>query len=282
MASLSIQVFPVFGRNQEKRAVRFFVSSLNSNRAALVSRAAGAILCAALFLGVVSKDVAAQDTAAAQLDIGPSGKAYLEAVGRRVNSDVGYFDPNAARPELDVKQPIDREIAPQKRHEDIWDVLADISPYVERWHVQLIFWLLLAGLVYLIVRNSGGLNVSLRVAPRDAHRQSGAAPKPQADTPDVPQSLQAILGQKDRSLALIAMVHALLSHLSEQSGILRQRSWTARDTLRRLPGDQSYSAALRKMILASERAQFGNHSVSEEEFARHLAVARPLLGRSST
>ena len=60
-----------------------------------------------------------------------------------------------------------------------------------------------------------------------------------------------------------------------------QQSWTLRDALRRLPGGQAHLAALRDLVALSERVQFGDRDVSEEEFAAHVAAIDPLLRGTS-
>ena len=57
----------------------------------------------------ISKAIA-QSPEATTLDLTESGRSYLEAVGRRVDSDIVYYNPNLAAPELTTReQPSARE-----------------------------------------------------------------------------------------------------------------------------------------------------------------------------
>jgi len=64
------------------------------------------------------------------------------------------------------------------------------------------------------------------------------------------------------------------------NGVWMQRSWTARDALRRVPSTQSRRDALQALVLASEFVQFGGRPVSEDAFADHVRQITPLLRQS--
>ena len=91
-----------------------------------------------------------------------------------------------------------------------------------------------------------------------------------------PANLQAILRMTDRREALVALSQFLLNRVVAAQGVLLQRSWTARDAMRRVPRDFDHRAALYDLVLASERVHFGGRDVTEEEFRAHLDRLRPL------
>ena len=47
--------------------------------------------------------------------------------------------------------------------------------------------------------------------------------------------------------------------------------------LRRVQGDPGQVAALRALVLDSERVQFGGRDVSEDDFQSHVAAVRPII-----
>ena len=54
----------------------------------------------------------AQEAVAEPLEVSEAGQAYLQATGRRVNSDVAYFDPTRPAPALETNQSPDRAASP--------------------------------------------------------------------------------------------------------------------------------------------------------------------------
>ena len=87
---------------------------------------------------------------------------------------------------------------------------------------------------------------------------------------------------KDRREALIALSRLVLNRVIEAQGILVQRSWTARDALRRVPREFAQRDALQALIRDSERVQFGGRDISEDEFKAHVENTRGLASAGQT
>ena len=93
----------------------------------------------------------------------------------------------------------------------------------------------------------------------------------------VPDNLDAIARIEDRRLALVTLAQSALICAVRENGLLLQRSWTARDAMRRLPQDMSHRHALRDLVTAGERVLFGGRDVSEADFQDHVDQIRPLF-----
>ena len=96
------------------------------------------------------------------------------------------------------------------------------------------------------------------------------------------RSLDQILRMRDRRQALVQLARNALTATVAANGILMQRSWTARDALQRIPETQTHLAALRALVLSSERVQYGDREVSEDDFRTHVDNCRQLLGTGSS
>ena len=216
----------------------------------------------------------AQEAVPQPLEIGPSGRAYLEAIRYRgVETDVGYFDPTGAVPRLETGQnpaPPPKSSGDDQSEGDltIWQLL-----------ILLLATAILAGLATLILRTSGSFALSLdgdAQNPGSARRRTGSA-RGRVD-PGPPAELRAILAVADRRRALVMLAQAALARTVAANGVLLQSSWTMRDALRHIPGNQSHLDALRHLALAAERVLFGNRDVTEDEFQAQVAGVRPLMG----
>lgn len=222
-----------------------------------------------LMLSALPNGVSAQEAAAEPLELGPSGEAYLRAKPRHINANVGYYDPTRKVPPLETRQRVRPE--PEERQER--NITLNDS-------VFMLFLALVLGFVaYLFIRFGGGMSVSLRSQSEDATREVERTDRatPGALDAENLQPVRAILRNPDRKLALIQLARALLVQVVEANGLLLQRSWTARDALRRLPRTQPHLSALQSLVLASERIQFGNREISEDEFQNHVQDVTPLL-----
>lgn len=228
------------------------------------------LFCLSLCLSPVA--ACAQEAAAQPLQIGPSGQAYLDAIGyRRIQTDVGYFDPTRALPPLETGQ----EPAPPPKPGASLD-----APPLSLLRIALIALVsaVLIGLAVLILRNSGSFTLSLREDTQNATRQrrSGGVGSSSASGP--PADLAAILATRDRRLALVMLAQAALARATAANGVLLQPSWTMRDTLRHLPKAQPQLEALRALVLFGERVLFGNRDVTEAEFQTQVDSIRPVMG----
>lgn len=208
----------------------------------------------------------AQDAVAEPTEIGASGKDYLGALRlRRIDTDVSYFDPSAPPPELNTRQTPER----QPRDGEGLDIVFDL-PFA------LISSAILLAIVFLFYRYGGSMSVSLRSEAENARRARGGVSL-EGDGEGVPVTLQGILKLSDRRMALVLLAKRALETAVAANGTLFQRSWTARDALRRVQGAPDDVAALRALVLESERVQFGGRDVSEDSFQTHLTAIRPLI-----
>jgi hypothetical protein len=207
----------------------------------------------------------AQQAVVEPTEIQESGEDYLRSIRvRRIDADVSYFDPSAPPPELTTRQ--EPEPAPDNEGRRIEIDLPS----------ALISTAILIGIIYAFFRFGGGISVSLRSDAENARRDRVGAVS-LLDDDGTPIELKGILGLKDRRIALILLAQKALSVAVAANGVLFQRSWTARDALRRVQGQPDQVAALKALVLDSERVQFGGRDISEEDFQAHLANVRPLI-----
>ncbi|MCV6591838.1 MAG: DUF4129 domain-containing protein [Silicimonas sp.] len=218
-------------------------------------------------LALAAPSAPAQDAVAARAEIGASGEAYLRSLRlRRIESDVAYFDPSAPPPSLDTQQ----EPEPEPEAERSGGAVRT-GPLP-----TLIAAVLLITMAYLLYRYGGGLSVSLRGEAENARRQR-ADGRARFDGGAGVLPLATILNESNRRLALVHLAQRALDAAVTANGMLFQPSWTARETLRRLRGSDGDLAALRALVLASERVQFGGRDISEADFQSHLQAVRPLI-----
>lgn len=210
----------------------------------------------------------AQEAVREPIEIGDSGKEYLRAIRlRRIDSDVAYFDPAAPAPDLKTEQQPERPPQPG----------TEVSGTGARWTFGIVAGTILAVLVYVFLRFGGNVAVSLR---REAQNPVRQRLKSQPDAPAWAErlgTLEEILRIEDRRRALVLLAQKALASTVAANGVLMQRSWTARDALRHIPDQQIQLGALRDLVMASERVQFGGRDVSEEEFRGHVDGCRQLL-----
>ncbi|MEM9709826.1 MAG: DUF4129 domain-containing protein [Pseudomonadota bacterium] len=211
----------------------------------------------------------AQEAVQEPVELSESGEAYLRALRfRRIDTDVAYFDPNAPAPDLDT------EVEPPAPLDENGRVVRGVDV-----PTMLISGAILAAILYLFIRFGGAFSVSLGRDAENAARE-GEAEWTHENAPNLPGSLDAILKIKDRRQAIVLLAQKVLATAIAANGILFQKSWTGREALRRLPQDQTALDAIRALVLASERVQFGGRDISEDEFGSHLTGIRPLLGGS--
>jgi len=203
------------------------------------------------------------------MELSESGRAYLEAIsGRGIVSDVAYYDPFAPAPELKISA------APTEK------------PKVERgsgFSIQLvmvlIFAALLAGVVYAATQFGGARIVSFARAPASGRRRRAPSDTETAGWPDTADNLDVgEIGKiSDRRAALMLLAQCALSTAAKANGLRIARSWTVRDTLRRLPADWPHLAALHRIASAHEITHYGGRAVSEEAFQSLLGLARSIF-----
>ncbi len=215
----------------------------------------------------------AQEAISEQVEIGESGNAYLRAIRLRgIESDVTYFAPGAPAPEFETNQN-------PSGQPDNADENNDSQQNSEgRWFMIAIAAMVVLLIAYLFLRYGGAISVSFGSGEGNAERrhtkQSAEAPAWAERT----GSFQDILRMKDKRRALVLLTQKVLAATVTANGILMQRSWTARDALRHLPTRQQHLDLLKNLVLVSERVQFGDREVSEEDFRSHAADCQRVLG----
>lgn len=214
--------------------------------------------------------LAAPAAAAERLD-GPSisgtGRDYADMAARsRVEADVvfpGHIDPSAlAAP--DAPEPVRR---PSPRNFDR-----------ERWLWAGAITVALIVIVVLFIRYGGMTAIGFRRV-RDDGREGG-----DDDVQDVIAAegglsafLDRLRGMADRPAALHLLIQGALERAGQLTGTRVLRSQTARDVMRRLPGDWPHCDALRRIVAVEEVVQFGGRPLSEPVFEECLALAEPLF-----
>lgn len=214
--------------------------------------------------------VQAQHAELDALEITQSGQAYLKATRlRRIESAVAYFDPTQPPPPLETQRrvPTERETTrPGARTVEggYWVTLAIAAT-------------LFVMMAYLVFQGSGGLSVSFSRDPSENGTRTGKRRGSLKSVASLPAGLDAILAMRDREQALISLCAALLARVVGAEGVLLNKAWTARETLRRVPAKHPHRSELQNLVFASEKVQFGGRLVTEEEFRAHVDRLRPLL-----
>ncbi|MEL7278831.1 MAG: DUF4129 domain-containing protein [Pseudomonadota bacterium] len=207
------------------------------------------------------------------LEATASGEAYQKSLRfRGIDTDVAYFDPTRPPPELDTRQTPD----PDRRDIDV-DISRDQATFLE----NSIMVAILLAIAFMFLRFGGGFTVSLR-GDSDAQRPSDGARPGDVDFDTIPSDIDAIARIPDRNLALVTLAQSALIQAVMQQGLLLQKSWTARDALRRLPRDMDHRDALRDLVAAGERVLFGGREVREEDFQDMLTRIRPIFGGATS
>ena len=213
----------------------------------------------------------AQERVEEGLEVTPSGAAYVNALRfRGVDTDVAYYDPTRPAPELDTRQTPDPQEIEVNLSRDQGSFLANTIAVA-----------VLLGVAFLFLRFGGRFSVSLR-GDDDATRTHGGAGAAGHPMMSVPTDIDAIARIEDRRLALVTLAQSALMRAVTQQGLFLQKSWTARDALRRLPRDMLHRDALRDLVAAGERVLFGARDVPEADFQDHLSRIRPLFGETTS
>ena len=232
-----------------------------------------------ILLGL-SFPVAAQHVALDPLEMRPSGEAYQQAIRfRGIDTDVVYFDPTRPPPELETEEtPPEPQTPSQPGTRETSRSRFTLDEDAARLFVIVILSLAIIGVAYLVARYGGLLQASFSREPDNAESENGNGQAATGETEEpLLASLEAILAMRDRREALVALCRVLLARAVAAQGVLFQRSWTDRDALRRVPQTLGHRDALRALVFASEKVQFGGRDVTEEEFNAHVARLQPLL-----
>ncbi|EBA11116.1 DUF4129 domain-containing protein [Roseobacter sp. CCS2] len=235
-------------------------------------------LLAVLALSLLTAPFAfAQDGALTTPELTTSGEAYLDAIRRqRIDSDVAYFDPTAAAPALTTQERL-AAVEEPGRNSRSWD-----GPG-EAWPFGLVAAIILVAVILIFVRFGGNIGIMLQPSADNPHAARRGPRHARSSAADVqPRNLSEITGMADRRAALVALAQNALRKAVTANGVLLRQSWTDREALRRLPADQRHLSALRDLIRASERVQFGGRDVTEPEFAHHVTQITPLFRELAT
>lgn len=207
-----------------------------------------------------------------QPELTQSGQAYVRSIRfSGVDTEVTYFDPGAAPPDLEA------DVEPPEETGAEASGSGELIPPVFGWVAAII----LAAVIFLFVRFGGGISLSLRNAAENSATLQRTG-MPDAETSErLPASFDAILDMPDRRTAIVELARRVLSDVMTREGTLQQKSWTARDALRRVKLPTEDMQPLRSLVLASERVQFGDRAISEDEFQTHLGAIQPLISRAA-
>ncbi|MBM7066345.1 DUF4129 domain-containing protein [Actibacterium sp. 188UL27-1] len=227
--------------------------------------------CAAvLFFAAPS---AGQEAIRQEVEIRDSGTDYLQSVRRYpVSTDLTFFDPTGQAPTLDTKLTPERVERSQEGEMALYSRI-----------IWILLSILIIGALVLIVARLGGASVvDLNAQPKDAkskRRKKGNAPGGIGSA--LPAELSQILQMTDRRAALLELMRTSLAKAADLHQIRLQRSWTARDALRRIPKDWPLHPPLHTVLVAAERAHFGGRDVSEDDFQAHVQDIAPLFAAAA-
>lgn len=230
------------------------------------------LLCFCVFLG--PQIGYAQDQARV-VDAGEPWADYQRSLRfSGIQADVTYYDPKAAAPSFDTQE----EPQPVEQDSD----RTQVSGGEFNLPLALITGGILFVVLFLFFRFGGASSVVLRREADNAKRDKTAAGRGRKSAPVDMQSFEGIVNNPNRQQALINLAQLLIYKAVSANDLLLQRSWTARDVLRRMPRNSSYLPELSELVLKGELVHFGERKVSEEEFADYAARAKPLLRQLST
>lgn len=226
-------------------------------------------LCSILYLLAGSGLALGQEEAVEEpLEITESGQAYLDKIRYRgVQSEVGYFDPTRPVPPLETRERV--RAKPENTEE--WS-LENVNTAS-----GLIAFAFLIAIAVLFFRFGGASRLALGSGPKAAERAARGEEGDSLFGDGQSRDLRAILKNSERRTALIELVQLLISKSVTANGLLLQRSWTARDVLRRLPKGLEYMPELRELVMIGERVHFRDQPVSEDDFKSFVTRAKPLL-----
>ncbi|WP_168769136.1 DUF4129 domain-containing protein [Yoonia maricola] len=225
---------------------------------------ASSLLCAPYAL--------AQDAVLTTPELTEAGEAYLDAVSRqRIDSDVVYFDPTAEAPALTTQEQLAALEEPDRGS-------PNLNAPRQAWPYGLVAAIILIAIILVFARFGGNMGIMLQPSSDNPHAARRGPRHARTSAADIqPRNLSEITGMADRRTALVALAQNALRKAVTANGLLLRQSWTDREALRRLPADQRHLTALRELIRASERVQFGGRDVTEPEFAHHVTQITPLF-----
>lgn len=99
----------------------------------------------------------------------------------------------------------------------------------------------------------------------------------EAEPTQLADVLETARSMADRRAALVLLVRAALERAGAAVQLPLRRSETAREILRRIPGNWHHRAALGRLVAVEEGVQFGGRPLPEAVFAECLDHAAPIL-----
>lgn len=229
-----------------------------------------------LFMLLLMPQIGHAQNTATPLDADETSAEYERSIRLQgVQKDVVYYDPNGPAPSFDTdEKPVPEE---ERRRRSDPQFSGDFN-----LPMLLITGGVLFAILYLFFKFGGASSLVLRSDAQNAKRDTSGAARTKKNAPIDMQSFEGILNNPDRQQALISLAQLLIFKAVSANDLLLQRSWTARDVLRRMPKNSSYLPELSALVLKGELVHFGERDVSEEEFADYAARAKPLLRELST
>ncbi|WP_377194600.1 DUF4129 domain-containing protein [Ruegeria meonggei] len=222
------------------------------------------------FSACVASGAIAQEGVIDTPELGASGQAYMDAVRYgRIDTDAVYFDPTRPAPPLDTEFTPTPERSDQDRS---WGFSGDAQ-----WIIGVISLIVIIFLVTFTYFTARGTSVSFGKRIENTARNSQRGSSEDGTEAEDNADLNTLLNLPDRQMALIGLAQLVLTRCLNANGVLFKRSWTHREALRKLPQTLSYIQDLRALVLDSERVHFGGRSISEGDFASHVARIRPIL-----
>ena len=145
-----------------------------------------------------------------------------------------------------------------------------------RWTFGLVALAIILGILWGVYKSAGGVSLSLG-SEQDVKRRNRRRANATGLNPD-PPDLSAILAIRDRRIAIVALAQSALAKAARSQGLIMQRSWTAREGLRKVAKSEPNISALRALVHAAERVHFGHHAISDQEFDALASGIRPIFG----
>ena len=231
------------------------------------------VLFLASSVGQIALAQSGNDAVVETNEVGESGLNYLKSLRfSRIETDVVYFDPTRAAPALDT-----RATPPKSAQEGGTDRPSDGQ---FKFGVGTIAVLIILGIAWVFYQSAG--RVSLSLGPDRDFRRDGKRKKTDTTTLRDPPELSAILEIADRRIAIVALAQSALFKVAKNQGLILQRSWTARDSLRKIARSEPGIPALKALVMTAERVHFGHRDISEGEFDALVSGIRPVFGSPQT
>lgn len=225
-------------------------------------------ICVLALLMILVPLAAQTQDAAEPLEVDEIAEDYIRAIRLKgVQSEVEYYDPTRAPPDFVTNE----KPKPEGRKNNPNTSGGINLPFA------LITGAILIGIVALFLKFGSSGSLVLRKDVQNPNRGQAEGRKAANNASLDMQSFDGILRNPDRQQALINLAQLLIYKAVSANDLLLQRSWTARDVLRRMPKNSSYLSELNALVLKGELVHFGERNVSEEEFADYAARAKPLL-----